>query len=51
MALHLVAKLESVERAQEVRRYIQYDPQPPVKSSPVASPRVTLSWRCAVSMV
>jgi transcriptional regulator GlxA family with amidase domain len=30
MALHLVARLESVERAQEVRRYIQYDPQPPV---------------------
>ena len=28
MALHLVARLESVERAQEVRRYIQYDPQP-----------------------
>jgi transcriptional regulator GlxA family with amidase domain len=30
MALHLVARLESVERAKEVRRYIQYDPQPPV---------------------
>jgi transcriptional regulator GlxA family with amidase domain len=30
MALHLVARLESVERAQEVRRYIEYDPQPPV---------------------
>jgi transcriptional regulator GlxA family with amidase domain len=30
MALHLVARIESVERAQEVRRYIQYDPQPPV---------------------
>ena len=30
MALHLVARLESTERAQEVRRYIQYDPQPPV---------------------
>jgi transcriptional regulator GlxA family with amidase domain len=30
MALHLVARLESVERAQEVRRYIQSDPQPPV---------------------
>jgi transcriptional regulator GlxA family with amidase domain len=30
MALHLIARLESVERAQEVRRYIQYDPQPPV---------------------
>jgi transcriptional regulator GlxA family with amidase domain len=30
MALHLVARLESVERAQAVRRYIQYDPQPPV---------------------
>jgi len=30
MALHLVAKLHSVERAQEVRRSIQYDPEPPV---------------------
>ncbi len=30
MALHLVARLESVERAQAVRRYIQYDPQPAV---------------------
>lgn len=30
MALHLVARLSSVERAQEVRRGIQYDPQPPV---------------------
>lgn len=30
MALHLVARLHSVERAIEVRRYIQYDPQPPV---------------------
>jgi transcriptional regulator GlxA family with amidase domain len=30
MALHLVARLHSVERALEVRRYIQYDPQPPV---------------------
>ena len=30
MALHLVARLESVQRAQEVRRYIQYDPQPSV---------------------
>jgi transcriptional regulator GlxA family with amidase domain len=30
LALHLVARLESVERAQSVRRYIQYDPQPPV---------------------
>lgn len=30
MALHLVARLHSVERAQEVRRYIQYDPEPPV---------------------
>ena len=28
MALHLVARLESDERAQSVRRYIQYDPQP-----------------------
>jgi transcriptional regulator GlxA family with amidase domain len=30
MALHLVARLHSSERAREVRRYIQYDPQPPV---------------------
>lgn len=30
MALHLVARLHSVERAREVKHYIQYDPQPPV---------------------
>jgi transcriptional regulator GlxA family with amidase domain len=30
MALHLVARLHSTERAREVRRYIQYDPAPPV---------------------
>lgn len=30
MALHLVARLHSPERAAEVKRYIQYDPQPPV---------------------
>jgi transcriptional regulator GlxA family with amidase domain len=30
MALHLVARLTNVERAREVRRYIQYDPMPPV---------------------
>ena len=30
MALHLVARLHSRERAREVRRYIQYDPAPPV---------------------
>ena len=30
MALHLVARLHSNERAREVRRYIQYDPEPPV---------------------
>jgi len=30
MALHLVARLHSLERAREVRRYIQYDPEPPV---------------------
>jgi transcriptional regulator GlxA family with amidase domain len=30
MALHLVARLHSVERAREVRRGIQYDPAPPV---------------------
>ena len=32
MALHLVARLHSVERAREVRRYIQYDPEPPFDS-------------------
>ena len=30
MALHLVARLAGTERAREVRRAIQYDPQPPV---------------------
>jgi len=30
MALHLVARLAGEERAREVRRYIQYDPEPPV---------------------
>jgi transcriptional regulator GlxA family with amidase domain len=30
MALHLVARLHSRERAAEVRRAIQYDPEPPV---------------------
>jgi len=30
MALHLVARLHSVERAKDVRRYIQYAPEPPV---------------------
>ena len=30
MALHLVARLHSTERAKEVRRGIQYDPEPPV---------------------
>jgi transcriptional regulator GlxA family with amidase domain len=29
MALHLVGRLASPETAREVRRYIQYDPQPP----------------------
>jgi transcriptional regulator GlxA family with amidase domain len=29
MALHLVGRLASPERARDVRRYIQYDPQPP----------------------
>jgi transcriptional regulator GlxA family with amidase domain len=28
MALHLVARLDSAERAEEVRRYIQYEPAP-----------------------
>ncbi|MFI9325675.1 DJ-1/PfpI family protein [Kitasatospora aureofaciens] len=30
MALHLVSRLSSPERARQVRRGIQYDPQPPV---------------------
>ena len=30
MALHLVARLQSVERAREVRKGIQYDSDPPV---------------------
>lgn len=30
MALHLVARLQSPERARQVRRQIQYDPEPPV---------------------
>lgn len=30
MALHLVARLHSPERARQVRRSIQYDPEPPV---------------------
>jgi len=30
MALHLVARLHSEERARHVRRGIQYDPQPPI---------------------
>jgi transcriptional regulator GlxA family with amidase domain len=30
MALHLVARLASPDRAREVRREIQYDPEPPV---------------------
>jgi transcriptional regulator GlxA family with amidase domain len=30
MALHLVKRLHSTERARQVKRYIQYAPQPPV---------------------
>jgi transcriptional regulator GlxA family with amidase domain len=30
MALHVLARLAGVERARQIRRYIQYDPQPPV---------------------
>lgn len=30
MALHLVRRLAGEQRARDVRRYIQYDPQPPV---------------------
>lgn len=29
MALHLVGRLDSPARAREVRRAIQYDPEPP----------------------
>jgi transcriptional regulator GlxA family with amidase domain len=29
MAVHLVGRLGSPEKAREVRRYIQYDPKPP----------------------
>jgi putative intracellular protease/amidase len=31
MALHLVARLQSPDRARQVRRRIQYDPEPPVE--------------------
>jgi transcriptional regulator GlxA family with amidase domain len=34
MALHLVARLAGVDRAREVRRATQYDPQPPVREGP-----------------
>ncbi|MDR3663790.1 MAG: DJ-1/PfpI family protein [Mycobacterium sp.] len=30
MALHLIVRLVGVDRARQVRRYIQYDPAPPV---------------------
>lgn len=30
MALHLVSRLHSIDRAREVRKLIQYDPDPPV---------------------
>jgi len=30
LALHLVSRMSSMARAREVRRYIQYDPRPPV---------------------
>lgn len=30
VALHLVARLHSPDRAREIRRHIQYDPEPPV---------------------
>jgi transcriptional regulator GlxA family with amidase domain len=30
MALHLVARVAGIDRAREVRRAIEYDPQPPV---------------------
>jgi transcriptional regulator GlxA family with amidase domain len=30
MALHLIVRLVGADRARQVRRYIQYDPAPPV---------------------
>jgi transcriptional regulator GlxA family with amidase domain len=30
MSLHVLARLAGVDRAREIRRYIQYDPDPPV---------------------
>ena len=30
MALHVLARLAGVDRARQIRRYIQYDPDPPV---------------------
>jgi transcriptional regulator GlxA family with amidase domain len=30
LALHLIVRMHSAERARQVRRYIQYDPTPPV---------------------
>jgi hypothetical protein len=30
MALHVLARLGGIERAKEIRRYIQYDPLSPV---------------------
>ena len=30
MALHLLARLAGIERARDVRRDLQYDPQPPI---------------------
>lgn len=30
MALHIIARLQSPDRARDVKRYIQYDPRPPV---------------------
>ena len=30
MALHVLARLGGIQRAKEIRRYIQYDPLPPV---------------------
>jgi transcriptional regulator GlxA family with amidase domain len=38
MALHLVARLHSTGRAVEVRRGIQYDPNPPSGRRPSRSP-------------
>ena len=41
MALHLIARLAGTNRAREIRRYIQYDPSPPVYTRSSAEPVYT----------